>query len=265
MSDESKQQPKETPPANGGHPVYPYGPPPYPYPPQDDDEIDLVELAKTIWEGRRYVYISVGVCLLLGLFVAFGSSEEYTAEVKLLPETNQVSGLGGLGSLARSFGISPGQQPTEGIPAELYPDISRSLVLMSQLMDYEVTLPETEKRISLFDFFNEHRKPSIVETTLNYSIKLPFTFLGVIREWFSSEPDLSAADQLLIDNEKRLRILRMSREQWEVTRQVRDRISASMGRESGLVTVSVKMPDPEMAAEVTGQVVEYLTEYITSY
>src|SRR5690625_3821164 len=99
MSDESKQQPPEATRPNGGQQVYPYGPPPYPYPypPQNDDEIDLFEVAKTIWEGRRYIYLSVGICLLLGLFVAFGSSEEYTAEVKLLPETNQGSSLGGLG------------------------------------------------------------------------------------------------------------------------------------------------------------------------
>src|SRR5690625_1887097 len=157
MSDEKKQQPSETAPPNGGQQVYPYGPPPYPYlyPPQkDDDEIDLIEVAKTIWEGRRYIYISVGICLLVGLFVAFGSSEEYTAEVKLLPESNQGSSLGGLGGLARSFGFSPGQQPTEGIPAELYPDIVKSMVLIYQLMEYDVRLPESNQRVTLFDYLN---------------------------------------------------------------------------------------------------------------
>src|SRR5690625_106668 len=259
MSDESKQQPSETAPPNGGQQVYPYGPPPYPYPypPQkDDDEIDLVELAKTIWEGRRYIYISVSICILLGLFVAFGSSEEYTAEVKLLPETSQGNSLSGLGGLARSFGISSGQQKAEGIPPDLYPDITRSLVLMDRLMAYEVTLPESDHQsATLFDYFSEHKKPSIVSTTANYTIKLPFTLLGVVRGVFSSNLEITKADQLFMDIEKQQRILRMSREEWNVVQQLRDRVSANMGRESGVVTVSVKMPDPEMAADLTDQVV----------
>lgn len=267
MSDDTKKTSPETSATNGGHPVWPYGPPPpYPYPPQqDEDEIDLVEVAKTIWEGRKTIYKSVGIFLLLGLFIAFGSDEEYTAEVKLLPEINQGGSLGGLGGLARSFGINPGQQPTEGIPAELYPDITRSLVLMDRLLAYEVTIPETRTRVSLFDYYNEYKKPSLVSTTANYTVKLPLTILGKLRGWLTSEPDLTIADQLIMDEEKRQRIMRMTREEWEVVRQLRDRISASMGRESGVVTVSVKMPDAEMAADVTDQVVQYLTEYITSY
>lgn len=267
MSDDTKKTSPETSATNGGHPVWPYGPPPpYPYPPQqDEDEIDLVEVAKTIWEGRKTIYKSVGIFLLLGLLIAFGSDEEYTAEVKLLPEINQGGSLGGLGGLARSFGFSAGQQSMDGIPPDLYPDIVRSLVLIDRLLSYEITIPERESQISLFDYFNEYKKPSLFTITINYTLKLPITIFGKVREWVYREAEFSTADQLIMDDDKRHRIMRMNREEWEVVRELRDRISSKIGRETGVVTVSVKMPDAEMAADITDQIIEYLTEYITSY
>ena len=89
----------------------------------EKDDIDPMELIKIIWNGRKTIYYSLVVFILLGLFIALGSGEEYTSEVKLMPETRQE------GSLGRG-GLEPASLPlqalskTPAIPAALNPRVS---------------------------------------------------------------------------------------------------------------------------------------------
>lgn len=251
------------------HSHYPQPVYPPPYMMEDDDEIDLMEIAAKIWKGRRLIIITTGIFILLGLFVALGSAEEYESQVRLMPETRQPTMSGGLGGLARQFGISGGsQQQGEGIPPALYPEITRSTVLMQQLLQYDVDLPEGDGQVTLFDYFTEHRSPSAVSIAQRYTIGLPFTILGGVRSLFSSDEEAAAGGPSDIDYEiagdrKIERILRLNRQEWEVIEALRDRISTGLDQENGMVSVSVKLPDPDMAADVADQVVQFLIGYIT--
>ena len=49
----------------------------------EEDEIDLVEVARTIWAGRKLILKVTLVFFLLGLLVAFGSKVEFEASCKL--------------------------------------------------------------------------------------------------------------------------------------------------------------------------------------
>jgi len=275
LSNEKENNPgaNPNPEERGIEPRHRHYPEPYGYYPEED-EIDLVELAKTVWNGRRYIYYCVGVFVLLGLFVALGSGEEYESEVKLIPEMRQSPSMGGLGGLARQFGVGGGgsAQPTDaGIPPDLYPDVTRSVVLMQRLMDYEVDLPNSDQRVTLFEYFTEHNDPSAVSIAKKYTVNLPFTILGGVTGLFRSEeeetdtPSPTGFDREIADDEKIHRIIQMSSEEWEIIRNLRERVSTNIGRETGMVTVSVRMPNGEIAADVADQVVEFLSEYITNY
>ena len=56
-----------------------------------DDELDLIALIKTIWNGRKTVYYSVGICVFIGLLIAFLSPAKYTASATLLPSSENKS------------------------------------------------------------------------------------------------------------------------------------------------------------------------------
>ena len=51
-----------------------------------NDEIDLIEVARKIWDERRLIYKTVAIFFALRLLIAFGSTKEYKSEAKLLPE-----------------------------------------------------------------------------------------------------------------------------------------------------------------------------------
>ena len=231
----------------------------------DDDEIDLIGLIKTVWDGRWLIVKTVTVFIVLGLIVALGSPEEYESRVRLLPETQQQSTLGGLGGLARQFGVGTGpQQVGDGIPPNLYPDITQSTVFLRELLDFEVRLPGTGETVTLMHYLKDHQETSLPGILRRYTIRLPFTILG----WFRSSSDseeITALGRELAGRDNMQRIVRMSREEWEIVDNLRERISTDVNRETGMVSVTVKMQDGLIAAEVADEVVIRLSSYITDY
>ena len=70
-----------------------------------DQEIDLIELAQKLWQGRRMIVRWCIAGALAGLVIGFSIPKEYTVTVKLAPEIQGgKTSLGGLGSLASIAG-----------------------------------------------------------------------------------------------------------------------------------------------------------------
>jgi LPS O-antigen subunit length determinant protein (WzzB/FepE family) len=72
-----------------------------PNPNHSEDEIDLIALAKTLWEGRRTIIKTVVIFAVLGLFIAIFSQKEYTATTTMVPQVNNPSS-----KLGRTFILS---------------------------------------------------------------------------------------------------------------------------------------------------------------
>ncbi|MEX2596474.1 MAG: Wzz/FepE/Etk N-terminal domain-containing protein, partial [Salibacteraceae bacterium] len=169
------------------------------YPYQDDnDEIDLIAIGNKVWRGRKLILITGLIFLVYGLIVAFGSLNEYTSEVKLMPESQQESSFGGLSGLARQFGVSAGQQSAQGtIPPSLYPEIAQSTPFLKRLLDFEITYPEMSERITIRTYYFDYRETAWVDTFKRYTIRLPITIIRAFGSLFSSSDEqemLSQAD-----------------------------------------------------------------------
>lgn len=228
----------------------------------NDDEIDLIELVKTVWDGRRLIVISVVLFVVIGLIVAIGSPDVYTSEVKIMPEAQEGNSLGSLGGLAAQFGIAPrAQNSGQGISPNMYPEIIQSNLFLQDLSSYTVALPASTEEVSLSEYLSEHQEGSISLSGLiiRYTIMLPFTLKN---HFFSDEEMDSEVTEGLFDTKKENRILRLSEAEWGVLRQLQGIISIENNSETGLVTVSVDMQNPQIAADVADEVVQRLSEYV---
>jgi hypothetical protein len=225
-------------------------------------EIDLAALLGLLWRRKMMVAQTTGIAIILGLFVAFGSPVEFQSQVDVMPELSQPRSLGGLGSLARQFGVTGAQNRMDGIAPELYADIAGDPALMQRLLAYEVVVPGTEERVTLFEYFNHVKRDAPVQLLFNYTVMLPLTVI----DWLRPAGEGLTADHLQrMYPDKSGRLVNMRAEEWDVVEELGKRISASMSRETGVVRVSVKMPDAVMAADVADQVVVFLKEFVTDY
>lgn len=228
------------------------------------DEIDLIWVFLIFWKKRKVIYITIALFFLIGAVKVFVSQEEFIAEVKLIPETGQQSSLSGLTGLARQFGVTNvTRAPEEGIPSKYYPDIISSLPLLLPLLEYEIYVPEADENKSVYDYFIDHQSRSPFITTLRkYTIRLPFTIIG----WFSSQPEkveVSTASKSFQQHTNQ--VISLTNREWSVIRRLQSRIQVEVGRESGIVRLTAKFPDPAIAAEIANKVTSLLSDYITEY
>ena len=99
------------------------------------DEIDLIELLKTAWNGRKqiiiisFVFVLVGISTALLLPVIYSSS---TTFINSQTESSSASGLSGVASLV---GINIGSMGSGSeIPPLMYPQIAESVQFKRDLL-----------------------------------------------------------------------------------------------------------------------------------
>lgn len=230
----------------------------------EEDKIDLFELIKTVWEGRWLVVKTVIVFVFIGFFVAITSINEYTSQVRVLPEAQQGMSLGSLGGLASQFGFSSGtQRSADGIPPILYPEITRSNLILYRLLDYDLHPGNTDQSVSVREYIKEHQQTSILDNLVRNTIRLPFTLRNAIfRGDTDGEPEPITGPAGINDQ---LNLIQISRADWEVIRALRSRITYETFREGGVVLLNVKMQDPYVATQIADYLVQLLSDYITEY
>jgi uncharacterized protein involved in exopolysaccharide biosynthesis len=222
-----------------------------------DDEIDLVALMLHIWNGRWLILKVMGIIVALGLIVAFASPVKYTSTVKLIPESNKSGGLGALGGLASQFGFGDisGQVEDGGIPTDYYPEIIQSVPFLKLLMEYETSFPELGM-MNLHTYNTEHRKASVLSYITKYTIGLPYVIINALKG--DPEEDVSG-----IDGESK--VVRLSKEERETLEWLQESITFEMGKQTGMITVTVEMPTASLSAEVANRVSELLSDYVIRY
>jgi uncharacterized protein involved in exopolysaccharide biosynthesis len=263
VSDDKKQTPE--------HPEKPeirYVPIEYmPHAHDDDDEIDLMALAKRIWDGRWTIVKITGLFILLGLFWALFSPEEFESEAILMPEI-QTQQQGGAGRLLQQFGgafglggLNAGEMPQGMIPPMIYPRIVNSLSFQLELLNHEVHFRDYGITTTWPDFLENHYSTPLTSHAVNYTVGLPFTILRGIRSLGGKEKEVIIQEDPL---DAPLYIT-ITKEQQELVEELRERISVSQDQETGLLTTRVKLQDARASAEMNRFLIERLREYVTDY
>lgn len=222
-----------------------------------DDEIDLIEVAKTIWAGRKLILKVTGVFLIIGLIIAFGSKVEYEASCKLMPENQEgmKSNLGGLGSLAGLAGINLDMGGTGALTPELYPQIAQSVPFIMKVWEEPIEFEKQDTTVSSYIFFKDIDKPSILIVLFKYTIGLPFQ----VKAW------LTKSDEGISENKEIGKIIRLSKEDTELLENYQERVSVDVDTKTGILTLTSEMPDALAAAELAQLSIDFLTEYVINY
>lgn len=214
------------------------------------NEIDLIELAKTLWENRKTIYKFVGVGFVLGILVALLSPKEYVSSTTLMPEYTTEGDLGSASSLLQQFGGAFGlsgdsySSSSSAIRVDLYPKIVESISFQDNLARKDFYFEEHDTTTSLYDYYLELEGRGMLNQILNFILK---------QEIKRTEPGSN------------FEIIHLSKSEMDVINELRSRVTSNLDAESGIVSVSVKMRDPLLAANVANYTVEELTKYLIEY
>ena len=222
-----------------------------------DDEIDLIQLAKTLWKGKKTIIMSIVVASILGLAIALLSPKAYTTSTTMVPQvSSKGSSLGGISSLAAMAGfnldMSGGAGPLSPV---IYPQILQSVPFQLELMNTPFTFSDSPEPVSIYTYYTEIAKPGVLSQLKKYTIGLPFVMLKAIR---GEQP----ATTVVSSNAK---MISLTEDQEEIRKQLSEAISLATDTKDGYLTLSVTMPEAMTAAEVAMKVQEMLQRYITEF
>ena len=218
-------------------------------PSEQDQEISLIEVIKKIWSQRRLIFKVCGIAVIVALVIAFSMPKEYTTTVILAPELASADG-GNLGQLAAIAGINLQGQDIQDLSPDVYPDIMASTPFLVGLFDIPVRDSVKQIDTSLYTYLNEHEK----KAWWSYIISGPFKLLGLL----SSKQDS-------IREPENSRIMVISKEQSDILKNLGDRISVSVDKKTGVITLSSKMQSKKISALIADTITSYMQDYIISY
>jgi uncharacterized protein involved in exopolysaccharide biosynthesis len=229
---------------------------------KNSDEIDLIELIRHLWNGRKLILKITGAFILLGLIIALTSPKQYKVEVRMLPEVKS-SSAGGAAALLKQFGGLGGfSMPADGSDAigpMLYPDVLQSTPFYLELLNTKVLYKTDEElvEVTVYDYINTYTKSSFIGVIKKYTIGLPWTILG----WIRGETVIEEDESIL----GKKQLIRMTKEQFETIKGLKNKINASIDQKTGIISISTEFGDPYIAAQIANFTVNYLSIYITEY
>jgi hypothetical protein len=222
-----------------------------------DDEIDLLELVKTLWNGRKTVLIAIISGAMLGVLVAILSPKEYTATTVIVPQLAEgQSKLGSLGGLAALAGISIDVPVGADMTPMAYPQIVNSTPFQLELMNTPIYFEEFSKPITFFDYYIQYKKTSVLSTISKYTIGLPGVIIQAIRGK-SKELSLPAGETNLP--------LQLTKDQISVQKMIKAVVSLELNAKDGYLTITCKMPEALAAAQLVKKSQELLQRFVIEF
>lgn len=223
-----------------------------------EDEIDLIALVKTIWNGRKYIIKIVFIFMGIGLAVALLSTNEYTASTTMVPQvSNGTSKMGGLSSIAAmaGFNMDMNKGSSELSPV-LYPQILNSVSFQLEIMNSPFIFPNIEKPTSIYEYYTEYHKSSALQLITKYTIGLPRVLLNAAK---------NSSPQSVNNNKLPSNLIQLTKEQEEVRSILTAAISLEVNDKDGFLTLYSRSINAGLAAQVGNKAIEILQQYITDF
>jgi uncharacterized protein involved in exopolysaccharide biosynthesis len=221
-----------------------------------EDSIDIIALLQSIWTGKKLILKTVLVFMILGLFIAVFSQNEYTASTTIVPQSSSEKPGGSLGGIAALAGInlgSVGQQSS--ISPTLYPQILTNISFQKELLETLITIEGQDNKITYKEYYTNVYSPSVLSSIKKYTIGLPGVLIGLLKSDEISKEESKNNDSLPQITEDDKKLIELLLEQ----------LSMEVIDKDGYIGLSTTMPEARAAAELTQKAQELLEQYVIDF
>ncbi|MGQ8337727.1 Wzz/FepE/Etk N-terminal domain-containing protein [Sunxiuqinia sp. A32] len=224
----------------------------------ENEEVDLIDLAKKMWTGRKIIIRFTLGGIILGLIIAIFSPKEYIATTTMVPQTkdSNASKLGGLSSLAAMAGFNMNNMESPAtLSPMLYPQIVNSVPFQHDLLNASYTIEGSSEPVNLFTYYTEIKKLGLFPLIKRYTIGLPSIILRAFKGKQDSTNGIRSSNNLL----------KLTEEQERIRKKLSEQINIEINDKEGYITLSSRFNKAELAAQVTQKSQQLLQQYITDF
>ncbi|SMD44617.1 LPS O-antigen chain length determinant protein, WzzB/FepE family [Aquiflexum balticum DSM 16537] len=222
----------------------------------NNDEIDLLELAKTAWDQKKLIISITVVVTILGVLIALVLKNEYTAGSTFVPQTTEKANIGGnLGGLASLAGINlGGLSGGSEIPPSLYPKIVSSVNFRKDLLNATFYFQGNSQPITYEYYYDSVYQLGLIPLIRKYTIGLPSL---LIKNFKANKYNNNSSNDFGLIN--------ISEKEFEHFKRLDKQISIQYNEKEGFVSLSFAMPEPLMAAQMAKYAEELLQKEVIEF
>lgn len=205
--------------------------------------IDFGAVWAAILKHKKLYYKTIGIAFVIAIIIGFSLPKTYNCKILLAPETGGgSSSLGGLASLASTFGVSLGGASQEGdaIKPSIYPDLMKSVDFKTSLFPIKVKRKDDKQAMTYYDY-------------LKYEWREPWwkDLFGLL------SPELKK--DTLVD------MFQLTAEQARIASLAIKNIECKIDKKTDLITIDVTAQDPMVVALLADSVKNRLQDFLTAY
>lgn len=232
----------------------------------DNDEIDLIALAKTAWNGRKIIIKTTIVFTFIGLFIAIFTPKQYSVTSIMVPQVSSGQNkLGGLSSLAAMAGFNMNMNTGSELSPNIYPQIVQSIPFQLELMHSKLNFEGYNEKISLYDYFTDpqYAKFNLLGFVKSYTIGLPSKIIALPSKIIKAILGKTKVPKttLEVDNN----IIQLTAEETGLINSLSAMVYLNVDQKQGVITLSAIMPEAKAAAQLGQMAQELLQEKITEF
>ncbi len=217
-----------------------------------DDVIDLRVVFRKVWE-KKFFFVKVWVVTFaLSCLYILPVPRQYQTSLTLAPEMGGSASGGTLSSIASSFGIDLGNQPTaDAFYPELYPDVMSTNEFLVNLLNAPVQSMDGEIDTTYLVYMTKMQKKNPLSFPYRWAKKQVLSLVG------DAPKPISAAGHL---NPRML-----SKEEDALVNKLRDNIICDVDIKTSIITITVKDQDPLICVTIADSARLSLQRFITEY
>lgn len=224
-----------------------------------ETEVDFINLARTLWEGKIIVGKLILLSLFIGFFVAILTPNEFTASATMVPQISdsksKLSGLSGslsgLSGLAAMAGINLNTTMGSDLSPKTYSSIISSVPFQLELMKTPLNFEKLDSQITLYDYYTKIKGENLF---IKYTIGLPSLIIKTLKGEKKSKFS-STSNPLYI----------LTKKQVEVQKIIEKQVAISVNDADGNVSIISSLPEAYAAAQLVQNTQAILQRYITEF
>jgi uncharacterized protein involved in exopolysaccharide biosynthesis len=227
--------------------------------PADEDEIDLIQVAKIIWARRKRILLIILGFGIFGLLISWMIPVEYTAKTIIVSRTesrsNSSSSLGGLAALV-GINLSGAMDAGSELTPIDYPEFIQSLSFQKSLMYTPITWERFTQPVTLFDYYDKYHKPGFLQVMRKYTIGLPRVIIG----WFKGKKEETKLGKNIAEDDG---LVYLSGSEQGVRGILTKKLKLTLNPNNNFIKLEAKAPEAKVAAQLVHKARELLQEKVT--
>lgn len=215
------------------------------------ESIDIISISKKILAKKKLFFIVWVIVFAISTLWIMPQPRYYNCSVSLAPETTG-DNMGGITSIASSFGLNLGGSGNDAIHPMLYPELIESPEFLIKLFPIEIKTIDNSINCDYATYLRKHQKSNWLTAPFLYAIKS-------ITKYFSTKKIISPS------NEKTINAFNLSEPDYNLMKKIEGNITCAVDQRTEVITISVKDQDRLVCALIADSVRQHLQDFIIQY